>query len=360
MMTPMTDRAVGIEPQRLLVFQTLLIFTVAGCLLFGALNISRGIYPLAAIELMMGGVSVWLFVRSMKDGLTQNWLMVYLALFFSAMMAAIATPESSPTVFVWVFLIPLVSHLLLGARRGLIFSLLFLSVAAVTYFYRLGGSAALLEPVAIANVVVCAVLLTGLSYAYESAREKTERRLQELASTDPLTGLPNRSMLEPALQRQIGDAARRRTPFAMLSMDLDHFKTINDQRGHEAGDRALLAFADLLRQRLRASDLPCRWGGEEFQVLLSDTEPDGAARIAEEIRSSLENMRVELDDGELVMTVSIGVASYPLDAEDPASLLIMADRRLYQAKVRGRNQVVDSRSLPVKWPEAGEIGEAPG
>lgn len=337
----------SIEPQRLLVFQCLLLFTVAGCLLFATLNIGRGIYLLAALELIIGGVSVWLFVRSVRGQLTQTWLMVYLVLFFSIMMVAIGTPETSPSVFVWVFLIPLVSHLLLGSRRGLLYSVLFLALAAATYVYRLGQDGVLMEPVAIANVVVCAVFLTGLSYAYESAREKTEQRLQELASTDPLTGLPNRSMLEPALQRQIGDSARRQAPFAMLSMDLDHFKTVNDQRGHEAGDRALLAFADLLRERLRASDLPCRWGGEEFQVLLSDTEPDGAARIAEEIRRTLENTPVELDDGEIVLTVSIGVASYPLDADDAASLLIMADRRLYQAKLWGRNQVVASRSVPV-------------
>ena len=348
----MMHRTASIEPQRLLVFQALLVFTVAGGLLFAALNISRGVYPLAAVELVLAAVSGWLFVRSIQRKLTRTWLMVYLVLFFSAMMAAIATPDASPTVFVWVFLIPLVSHLLLGSRRGLLMSLLFLAIAAGTYFHRLGPDALLLEPVAIANVVVCAVLLTGLSYAYESAREKTESQLQALASTDPLTGLPNRSMLEPALQRQVGEADRRESPFAVLSMDLDHFKTINDQRGHEAGDRALLAFADLLRQRLRSSDLPCRWGGEEFQVLLSNTDPDGAFRIAEEIRSTLEHTPVELDDGVVSMTVSIGVASYPLDADDAASLLIVADRRLYQAKMRGRNQVVDARSMPGQGAEA--------
>ena len=337
----MTNGPAGIEPQRLLVFQALLVFTVAGCLLFGTLNISRGLYPMAAIELIMGAVSLWLLVRSIKGGLTQTWLMIYLVLFFSAMMVAIGTPEASVTVFVWVFLIPLVSHLLLGSLRGLLVSLLFLAIAAVTYFQRFRGDAALMEPVAVANVVVLALLVTGLSYAYESAREKSEQRLQALASTDPLTGLPNRSMLEPALQRQAGEAARRNAEFSLLSMDLDHFKTINDERGHEAGDRALLAFADLLRERLRASDLPCRWGGEEFQVLLSDTGPDGAERIAEEIRSTLQNTRVELEQGELRMTVSIGIASYPGDADDVPSLLILADRRLYQAKVRGRNCIVD-------------------
>ncbi|MDN3518818.1 GGDEF domain-containing protein [Aquisalimonas lutea] len=338
----MADNRATIDPQRLLVLQTLLAFTVGGCLLFSALNIQRGVYPLAAIELLIGMFSAWLLYWIARNRLTQRWIMLYLVLFFGTMMIAISTPDGTPTIFVWVFLIPLISHLLLGRRHGLLISVLFLSLSAAIYFQRAGDDSELMSTIAIANVVLCALVIMALSYAYESAREQTEQRLHRLATTDALTGLPNRSALEPALERKHAEARREGASYALLSMDLDHFKAINDQQGHNAGDRALQVFADLLRQRLRASDLPCRWGGEEFQVLLSGTGREGALHIAETIRAAAAATDVTTDDGiTFRVTVSIGVAVYPEDADDPATLLVMADRRLYYAKETGRNRVID-------------------
>lgn len=348
----MSENSATIDPQRLLVLRTLLVFTVGGCLLFAALNIQRGVYPLAAIELLIGVFSAWLLYWIARNRLTQRWIMLYLVLFFGTMMIAISTPEGTPTIFVWVFLIPLISHLLLGRRHGLLISVLFLSLAAAIYFQRAADESELMNTIAIANVVLCALVIMALSYAYESAREQTEQRLQRLATTDALTGLPNRSALEPALERKHAEAQRQGLSYALLSMDLDHFKAINDQQGHHAGDRALQVFADLLRQRLRASDLPCRWGGEEFQVLLSGTGREGAIHIAEAIRSTAAATEITTDDGTVLrVTVSIGVAVYPEDADNPATLLIMADRRLYHAKETGRNQVVDrTPALPDEQP----------
>lgn len=336
----MTNNPPSLDPQRLLVMRTLLVFTIFGCLLFGGLNISRGVYPLAVIEILIGGFSVWLFYWIERSPNAQRWLMLYLLLFFSTMMIAISTPEGTSTIFVWVFLIPLISHLLLGRWRGLAVSLVFLAIAAVIYFRSLETAGALGDLISIANVVLCAAVILALSFAYETAREDTEAQLQRLATTDALTGLPNRAAMEPALRRKRAEALREGSRFAVLSMDLDHFKTINDQNGHEAGDRALVTFAELLRQRVRGSDLACRWGGEEFQVLLSGTGRDGAVRIAEDVRRALEARNREADAPPFPMTVSVGVAVYPEDADTISDLLIIADRRLYRAKADGRNRVV--------------------
>ncbi|SEO82506.1 GGDEF domain-containing protein [Aquisalimonas asiatica] len=331
-----------LDPQRLLVLRTLLVFTIGGCLFFGGMNIARGVYPLAAVELAIGLFSLWLFFWITRSPAPERWLLIYLVLFFSTMMLAIATPAASATVFVWVFLIPLISHLLLGRKRGLIIAVVFLALSAAIYFYRVHDQPQLMTALAIANVVLCALVLMALSFAYEHAREKTEQQLQALATTDSLTGLPNRAALQPVLARTHAQAARDGTRFALLSMDLDHFKALNDQQGHEAGDRALVAFAELLRARLRASDMPCRWGGEEFQVLVSGTDRDGAVRIAEEIREALESTSLAQTEAGAQVTVSIGIAVYPDDGRAIPDLLLTADRRLYQAKSRGRNQVVAS------------------
>ncbi|MFV8834680.1 diguanylate cyclase [Aquisalimonas sp.] len=338
----MIDKQPTLDPQRLLVLRTLLGFTIGGCLFFGGLNVARGVYPLAAVEFAIGLFSLWLFFWITRSPTPQRWLLIYLLLFFSTMMVAIATPQGSATIFVWVFLIPLASHLLLGRKRGLVIAVVFLTLAAVIYFYRMNDQPQLMAVLPIANVVLCALVLLALSYAYEYAREKTEEQLQALATTDSLTGLPNRAALEPVLARKHAEAARDGTPFALLSMDLDHFKALNDQEGHEAGDRALVAFADLLRKRLRASDMPCRWGGEEFQVLVSGTDRDGAVHIAEEIRTALEAISLTRSRNAPRVTVSIGVAVFPDDGQAVAELLLTADRRLYHAKAKGRNQVVAS------------------
>ena len=343
-LAPGKENAAGIrqslDPQRLLVLRTLLAFTIGGCLLFAGLNVARGVYPLAAIELVIGGFSIWLFYWIERTPDPHRWLLIYLVLFFSTMMIAISTPEGTPTIFVWVFLIPLISHLLLGCRRGLLVSLIFLSIAGGIYFHAVHDQPDLMTPLAVANVVLCALVILALSHAYELAREKTERQLQQLATTDSLTGLPNRAALEPALARKLAEAERDGSRFAVLSLDLDHFKALNDRDGHEAGDRALVAFADLLRERLRASDMPCRWGGEEFQVLLSGTDREGALKIAEEIRTALDATAVMDYEADFHMTVSIGLAVYPDDATAISELLLTADQRLYDAKERGRNQVV--------------------
>ncbi|WP_290651075.1 GGDEF domain-containing protein [Aquisalimonas sp.] len=337
----MPDKQRPLDPQRLLVLRALLVFTVFGCLFFAILNLSRGVYPLAAIELVIAGFSAWLYYWIERTPVPQRWLMIYLVLFFGTIMVAIGTPSGTATIFVWVFLIPLIAHLLLGRARGLAVSVVFLALAATLYFYRMHGHSELMEVIAIANVVICAFVITGLSYAYEAGREQTERRLQELASTDALTGLPNRGALEPILRHKQAEALRDASEFAVLSMDLDYFKAINDDYGHQVGDRTLVVFAELLRQRLRASDVPCRWGGEEFQVLLSGTGRAGAARIAEDIRNALATTEITAEDHCFRMTISVGVAVYPEDASDTPELLLVADRRLYQAKTQGRNRVVD-------------------
>jgi diguanylate cyclase (GGDEF)-like protein len=157
------------------------------------------------------------------------------------------------------------------------------------------------------------------------------------AATDPLTKLPNARSVQEALIRMVAQAERADTPLSAVVIDLDHFKALNDRHGHQAGDEVLAIFAARLRRGVRASDFAGRWGGEEFVVLLHNTDLDGATQAAEKLRASFEGLEVPGVNAHV--TASLGVATLPEHAADGAALLRAADRALYRAKTAGRNRV---------------------
>ncbi|MDR3670177.1 MAG: diguanylate cyclase [Holophaga sp.] len=169
-------------------------------------------------------------------------------------------------------------------------------------------------------------------------RKESEARLRRLANTDPLTGLANRARFFAVAAQEIKRLQRYPRPLAVIMVDIDFFKQINDDHGHETGDLALQAFADLCRTCVRDQDLVARVGGEEFALLLPETSQADAFALAERLRSAVEHLR--MDNAEVAMTISIGLAEV-LPGEilvDPA--LSRADQALYSAKRTGRNQVI--------------------
>lgn len=163
----------------------------------------------------------------------------------------------------------------------------------------------------------------------------------ELATTDSLTGLLARDMFFARLEEEYQRAQRYRLGFALLMVDIDRFKEINDRHGHPAGDRYLRAFGAAIRRVLRAADVASRYGGDEFCLLLPETDLASAHQIAERLRRSLAALQIE--SGALVLhsTVSIGIAAYPEhDGGDVRTLLLRADQALYRAKRDGRDRVV--------------------
>jgi diguanylate cyclase (GGDEF)-like protein len=157
------------------------------------------------------------------------------------------------------------------------------------------------------------------------------------AATDGLTGLPNKRAVTDTLKRMFAQAATEKSPLALLMLDLDHFKQVNDQRGHAVGDQVLANAGAVMRGATRSSDFAGRNGGEEFAILLPDTEIPVALRIAERVRAAIAEM--SLPGTDVAVTVSVGVAGYPEHASTPDRLARMADAALYLAKRQGRNRV---------------------
>lgn len=194
----------------------------------------------------------------------------------------------------------------------------------------------------IAFCVALAFLVRGLQRGLIRSTEM-EELLKQMSLTDVLTGLPNRRAFDERLDSEVRRMARERRPLALMLVDVDHFKAVNDTFGHLNGDRMLRILARQIQRSVgRPGDVAARFGGEEFAVLLPDTDLKGARHIAERIRCDVERCSMTLDTGQrLAATVSIGlVAVSPDSAGGPKTLLREADDALYKAKANGRNAVV--------------------
>jgi diguanylate cyclase (GGDEF)-like protein len=171
--------------------------------------------------------------------------------------------------------------------------------------------------------------------------------LRESSLRDPMTGLHNRRFLQEYVDVLISYTDRNKSSFTVLMADLDYFKQVNDTYGHEAGDATLKALAKALSSSVRASDLLIRYGGEEFLILLRDTDAEAGIKVAEKIRVSIEKMKVELTGAVIQKTISIGISGYPEDSRNFWQVVKYADVALYRAKEAGRNRVL--RFLPEMW-----------
>ncbi len=168
-----------------------------------------------------------------------------------------------------------------------------------------------------------------------------QTELKRQAIRDPLTNLYNRRYLEKFLDSEVTKASREKTPLSILMLDIDFFKVFNDTYGHRAGDAVLKNLAELLIKQTRTDgDIACRYGGEEFVIVLTNTSLKNAACRAEQFRTSFEAMRIPVAEDELSATLSIGVAAFPEHGVTGESILHIADNALYKAKETGRNRVV--------------------
>ncbi|MDI9243714.1 diguanylate cyclase [Marinobacter sp. CHS3-4] len=174
-----------------------------------------------------------------------------------------------------------------------------------------------------------------------SDRKALEDELSEMATRDALTGLLDRREASRLLDEEIGRARRYERPLAMLWIDIDHFKQVNDELGHAAGDTVLRGFSELLSSRVRQVDLVSRFGGEEFAVVMPEMSAEEARQTAERLRQLVSDTPQRLENGKSVdLTISIGVALFPEHGDNGPSLIAAADKAMYEAKAEGRNRVV--------------------
>jgi diguanylate cyclase (GGDEF)-like protein len=200
------------------------------------------------------------------------------------------------------------------------------------------------EELELDELVLTFGIVSSLSISVFAVRRWAEaaRRLGQ-ANTDSLTGLFNRRKGWEVLEYEIVRSERYRRPLSIILLDIDHFKTVNDTHGHLAGDRVLQAVANGARETIRSVDILIRWGGEEFVVLLPETDLEAALLTAERLRAAIAEIRIKVPNEELSVTASIGVTRKDENTPDLETFIARADQALYIAKYKGRNQVATSK-----------------
>ena len=340
---------------------------------------------LLALTLMAASAAVMLLVAHSSTTVDQTALQWWAALSVGGLVVMTAFIRSGETArlrdpsltipqMVWTITSGAVAYVLAGDARGLVLSvlamILFFGTFGLTVAEVIGiGVYALLAFASaigvssrfnanasgyldIAYALMVLIVLSGciaLNLRIQRIRAKLQQQREalaqalevnrELATRDELTGLINRRAMLDLMALEHRRSLRSGRPLLLAQLDIDHFKPINDQHGHAAGDRALQAFAGTVRASLRDTDVLARWGGEEFVLMLTDSSADQARGLLERIRQAVQALEIAHSAGSLQLTVSIGLAQH-LPGDTVERTLERADQALYRAKALGRNRVV--------------------
>lgn len=313
----------------------LCLVAIASVLPFAAYHFATDYMLMGVISLVVavtaGGVSI--AIRLL--GYVPPWTLILTCLVGSS-MALCAAYLTGVKGFVWSYPLVVFNFFLVGPRAGLAINGLFILGA--------GGTSVLWNNDIGFTVRALVTLMTLYIFAYVFSRyvSKQRRELAEAARTDSLTGAGNRRAMDEAMQDMRARYERYDQPAALILLDMDRFKRINDEHGHRRGDDVLTALTGLITGMIRKTDKLYRYGGEEFVVLMPSTSAIEAAQAAEKIRHAVENTALA---GLGSLTMSAGVAEkHPNESED--NWLKRGDRALYQAKELGRNRVIVAEPAP--------------
>jgi diguanylate cyclase (GGDEF)-like protein len=335
----------------------------------GISYLSRAIFALNHI--FLAGFTCWVIWSLHKDWLPLDrlerimlWFLAFEAICFNSVIPALLgqTPAAllretmGDDIWFLLLVCALAIHLYDG-RWGVMLAVGFYVLAfalAVTHVLTdtlrgedNGSGAVVIQIYAAAGMLLGFLSLLARYRAYTQRLQVQYELIRQMAFTDMLTGLPNRRMGYQSLQRQIALARRGQRPLSVCLWDIDHFKQINDTHGHTVGDEVLRSLSQRLRGHLRESDLLARWGGEEFLLMLPDTELPAALQVAERLRMAIASF--PLTDN-VPVTASFGLSSYD-GSESLEQLLHRADDALYSAKSAGRDRVVIARTALVESEE---------
>ncbi len=321
-----------------------LIFACTGVVLcgFALLQFGNDNAVLATLEIIVGLFLLWSARTVMRVRWLTPWIYGYLLPTFCFQLYIMLMPEASVTAFVWVYMVPVLAYLLLGRRAGLLLSIPFMVTALLLYLWRYADPESAAGLIDIGNAVICGLMILLFVHFYEGRRAVAQQSLQRMAEMDGLTGVFNRARFHQLFAQCIEQSQRSSDEFALVLLDVDHFKQVNDSWGHEAGDRALQHLCRVLGQRLRGTDVIGRLGGEEFGLLLRNTDAVAAEQLVQTLCLQLERSPLVWQGQALPITATFGVACWPRDARDAGGLYRCADQRLYRGKAYGRNRVVSS------------------
>lgn len=290
-------------------------------------------------------ISMYLSAYLLVQRRQLHWavMLIWLEAFPHAAIGTVALGWDSGFHYLLLMFIPSVA--MTSPRRGLhvFLAALLVFLAGIDLAARMWGPMAPISDANLAvlkwlNITLFIVMFSALASYYRNKITQAEQRLKVLATVDVLTGLHNRRHFESAAQRHLARGRRTGVGSAIVLGDVDFFKQINDTHGHDGGDLVLVAVARWLKQELREVDLLARWGGEEFVLLLHETQLADAVEVTERIRRAIESSHITHHATEIRCTMSFGVTELRQD-DTLDGAIARADRALYRSKAQGRNQV---------------------
>ncbi len=335
---PLHDGKAGlIDAHRRSLVRTIFLVTGAVLAIFACFQLLHGNPFLAFAEVSASAVLFFGASRIDRTPRLQFWIYGYLIPAFCFFIFIVVVPGASAAAFVWMFITPIMSYLLLGRTAGFFLSAPFMVAVGIYYLVQPESTVDAGATIDLLNAVICGASILYFMHLYESMRDEDQSKLVALAETDALTGLANRSTFQTTLDRTINESDRSDTRFALVLMDIDYFKRVNDSLGHDAGDEVLRHIGRCLTERLRSSDSVGRLGGEEFGLILRDVDTASAYQLVDELRQRIAAGTMRYGRHEVGVTATFGIGHWPRDARKSNDLYQVADRRLYSGKHAGRN-----------------------
>ncbi len=305
-------------------------------------------YSIVAYNMLtvFGALSVLLYMRQRKKTPIAYWIIGA-----GSILIFIGTTifgRTDVSIFLWAFVLPAVSFSVMGDKKGLMIVLvsfcagLFLMAAPENLFHSPPYSRSM-----VVRFSIIYLILTFVMYYYESSQQLLIRYIQQerdnfenASKHDLLTGLSNRRNIIEKMEIERERHSRMGKPFAVIMGDIDNFKNLNDTYGHDTGDYVLQTIGSILVNQVRNIDCPSRWGGEEFLIILVDTDLEGGQRVAERIRKKVENTKFQYKDREFTVTMTFGLSIYQGADENIDECIRRSDNALYEGKSQGKNRVV--------------------
>ncbi|MEW6080119.1 MAG: GGDEF domain-containing protein [Thermodesulfobacteriota bacterium] len=329
------------------------VFILIGCIItmmiFTPYHFFAGHFLITAADIvaLIAAVSTLLHLRKAQQGGMAYWMISLV--FIAICISTVVLGRQEISYFLWTFVPPAVFFSILGKRAGMNASLLFfaLTVILMAAPQSIMGTPPYTLPV-IGRYITIYLLLTFMLYYYEASQLLLLRHIREekekfecASKQDPLTGLSNRRDLIEKIREEQQRQMRLKNTFTLILGDIDNFKAVNDAHGHDAGDFVLQSVAQLLKDQVRNIDCPARWGGEEFLIMLIETDLEGGLAVAERIRNRLEETGYTFNGVDIPpVTMTFGLSQYQGASDTLDSCIKRADKALYTGKSRGKNTVV--------------------
>jgi diguanylate cyclase (GGDEF)-like protein len=316
---------------------------------FGIDSIVDHRHKLATVLLSLAAVTLvnyLMMLRVGKHAMGAHAISIIMGALFFYLLCSGGVQQTGP---LWCYAAAPFLLFIYGVRWGAVVVSLLIIIAAILLYVPNPIMVAHYPEILKSRFLASFLAVSIMSYIHEYARHRSYSSLMNLrhkveqeARTDELTHLFNRRHMYEYLQQAEHRMHRLKVPMSVLLIDIDNFKRINDNYGHQFGDRVLVEIAQALRHSLRDYDSIARWGGEEFLVVLSDTENPAAKIVAEKLRTTIEQLPMQFGEKQIGVTISIGMHTAGI-SEKVESMLKQADHNLYAAKHNGRNMIIESQ-----------------